>query len=179
MRGGPVALAASALGAAVALVSATTSAGTTPPLPCASSQLSLAEVITPRTAGLNAGALFSFTNTSRHTCTLLGYPTFSAREPNGRMALQRVDHGGTYASVARRRIHQKDPIPLRHGDDAVFGVTWAQHQPSQYCLDPPTLYVTSVPPGNTQALVTRIHITDDLCGPLVVGSVAPSYALPA
>ena len=167
MRGWPVALAASALGAAVALVSATTSAGTTAPVPCTSSQLTFAEVITPRTAGLNAGALFSFTNTSRHTCTLLGYPTFSAREPNGRMALQRVDHGGTYASVARRRFH------------AVFGVTWVQHQPSQYCLDPPTLYVTSVPPGNTQALVTRIHITDDLCGPLVVGSVAPSYALPA
>jgi hypothetical protein len=174
-----VALAASAVGAAVALVGATTGAGTTALLPCTSSQLTLAEVITPRTAGLNAAALFSFTNTSRRTCTLLGYPTFSAREPKGRMALHRVEHGGTYASVAKRRIHQKEPIPLRHGDDAVFGVTWVPYQPSQYCLDPPTLYVTSVPPGNTQALLTRIHITDDLCGPLVVGSVAPSYALPA
>ena len=179
MRRGRLALAASALGAAVVLVSATTGAGTTPLLPCTSSQLSLSEVGNPRAAGLSAGALFAFTNTSRHTCTLLGYPTFSAREPDGRVALQRVDHGGTYASVARRRIHQKDPIPLRRGDEAVFAVNWVLHQPSQYCLDPPTLYVTSAPPGDAQALVTRIQIAESLCGPLVVGSVAPSYALPA
>ena len=118
--------------------------------------------------------MFSFTNTSSSTCTVAGYPTFSARELGGRAALQRVQHGGLFASPSRpedvRRA--KVPVVLTPHSSAEFAVGWFTNQPSQYCLDPPTLDVASVPPGDTRALVTRLHITRTLCGPITVGFVA-------
>jgi hypothetical protein len=178
MRGVPAAVAASALVVACVLVGAAAAArSSTALLPCKSSQLSLSgeQGGGPGSAGVGVHAfgVFSFTNTSFRACTLAGYPTFSAREPTGRTALQGIHHGGTYATYGSgHSAHAKEPVVLTPGHTAEFAVSWFVHQPSQYCLDPPTLYVTSAPPGNTRSLFTRFHITGQFCGPLALGSVA-------
>jgi hypothetical protein len=139
------------------------------PLPCSSSQLSLSA----SGPSIPTGAeVFSFTNTSSHPCTLTGYPTFSARQPNGRTALQRIVHGGLYAARGRGVRPSQVVVTPRH--TAEFAVTWIDSpaQPSQYCLDPPVVEVSSAPPGNTDVLTTRLSIDRALCGPITVGFVA-------
>jgi Domain of unknown function (DUF4232) len=140
------------------------------PLPCRPSQIALSQVGAPSAAGVNVAGLFSFTNTSPRACTLAGYPTFSAPSSTGKTALQRVRHGRIAGRAGTSPLRQ--PVELSPGSSAFFAVDWFSHQPAQYCLDPPTLYVSSAPPGSTRTLVTRLHIGETFCGPIVVGPVA-------